>query len=198
MTPRPKQPLPHPPAGRDFREWVLTGFTYDVDSIYTSATNSKDHSEQLSFKVPPLFHALVQEFVAKYKELGYRSGSDFIRDALFHRMYQVMHREDDLGEPLWSKSLELMLAGDIERQQMEEALGQQLIDNTWTRVERCVADGWTGDAEDQIDRLHEVVTGWSKSDRRDAGLREIGEMRKYVERPEARRNVTRLNARRAQ
>lgn len=197
-APRTKAPLPHPPANREFSDWILAGqgFVYDVDTIYTSASNSKGFSETVSFKVPPLFNSLIKEFCAKYADLGYRNASDFLRDAVFHRMYQVMHREDDLQGPLWAKALELALEEALEQELLVEAQRERLIRNMWERVETLVANGYLNDAEDRIEELHDAITPWPKSDRREAALREVADMRKFLESPASRRNVTRLNSRR--
>ena len=169
--PYPKQPLPHPPRGKEFDEFLLTGFNYDVGTIYTSSSNSKGFSEQVSFRVPPIINSLIKQFMGKYAELGYRNSSDFLRDAVFHRMYQIMHMEDDLQDDLWRTAQELVVLDEMAEHDLRIAQGRELISKAWERVEEFVSDGWLSEAEDLIDKAHEAITGWPKGDRRELALR---------------------------
>ena len=193
--PYPKQPLPHPPRGKEFDEYLLTGFNYDVGTIYTSSSNSKGFSEVIGIRVSPMFAALIKQFHADYSHLGYRNQSDFLRDAVFHRMYQIMHMEDDLQGPVWEKAKEQIILDQLVNLDLEHARGRELLTKAWERVEQYIADGWMGEAEDLIDTVHDAVSAWPKGDRRDLAIREVAEMRKYMETPEARKNVTRLVSR---
>lgn len=97
------------------------GGSYDPDKFYTRATNSHDHGEKLTFKVPPEIYARLANLIDKDFP-DYKSIPDACRDLLAHGL--VM-REDQSG------SLEVKKYAKMFRAQLEaDRLADVLIKRT--------------------------------------------------------------------
>lgn len=67
---------------------------YDPNKFYVASTNDHDHSELIRFRIPQGFGGKIRRAVEQYPEYK-GSQAAFIRDAIVHRLYQL------LGESKW-------------------------------------------------------------------------------------------------
>jgi hypothetical protein len=66
---------------------------YDPGRVYVRATNAKDHSSTLQMACPREVLHWVSRIVADRPE--YKSRADFVRDAILHRIWQLVNMAED-------------------------------------------------------------------------------------------------------
>jgi len=72
---------------------------YSVDKFYVRSTNKHDHAASHRIYMPPEMVAEIARAVAKYP--WYRSTTDFVRDAIYHRLRWVDQDVDIPGLKEW-------------------------------------------------------------------------------------------------
>lgn len=80
---------------------LTSGKAYDPDATYCDASDGRGHYEQVNCKIPPRLEHVMDIIVAEHPT--YRSRQDFMRDAFFHRAYQLATQgptADPLAEQL--------------------------------------------------------------------------------------------------
>src|SRR3990167_1708695 len=64
---------------------------YHPDKFYVSASDSRGHNQPLQVYIPPQVHAMIRGLIES-KEFPFRSNSDFVRDAIRHRLQYLQSR----------------------------------------------------------------------------------------------------------
>lgn len=103
---------------------------YDPDEFYTRAVNQHDHSVVLSVRVDPGVMAEIDSMISQRTIPHYKNRTDFIRDALVHRLHYVMEKYEDLQTP----EFQMMLALEMEQSRVEQAR------RSVQTVEKLIAD----------------------------------------------------------
>ena len=82
-------------GGLDMAAWVggKDVNRYDPGRVYVRATNAKDHSSTLQMACPREVLHWVSRIVADRPE--YKSRADFVRDAILHRIWQLVNMAED-------------------------------------------------------------------------------------------------------
>jgi hypothetical protein len=80
-------------------DFTLDDPGYSPEKFYVKATDSKGHSANLRVHVPPIFAERVSALIASRTFPEYRTLADFVRDAMYHRLYQLEHRLYQFGVP---------------------------------------------------------------------------------------------------
>jgi hypothetical protein len=71
--------------------WQLEDPGYSVDKFYTQATDARGHSSDLHVRIPPDW-ARRLDVVFESRAFPYKTRSDIVRDALFHRLHHLSER----------------------------------------------------------------------------------------------------------
>lgn len=66
---------------------LTSGKAYDPNAVYCDASDGRGHYEQINVKLSPRLEHVIDIIVAEHP--NYRSRQDFIRDAMFHRAYEM-------------------------------------------------------------------------------------------------------------
>lgn len=105
-------------VGEDGSSWdtVREDADYSTHEFYTRATNKHDHSIPASVRLDPTIAAEINALVASGQIPHYRTMSDFIRDAVYHRMHFLSH-ELNVGD----EGLRGLLAREREQMRLEQA-----------------------------------------------------------------------------
>lgn len=89
---------------------------YSTHEFYTRATNKHDHSVPASVRLDPSISGEMNALIASGKIPHYRTVSDLIRDAIYHRMHFLTH-ELNVGD----EELRGLLAREREQTRLEQA-----------------------------------------------------------------------------
>lgn len=135
------------------------GTNYSPDDFYVRSVNKHDHAETIRLRMPNDVLGQVSQIV-QGKVFGehYRTTSDFLRDAVVHRLWylQQMIDNDELGRFL---HLEMSVAR-AERAKREVELALSTVD-IWDRTLEAIArEGDCELLEIQLDAVRVVVDGW--------------------------------------
>ena len=79
--------------------WKLTDSSYDPDKFYTEASDKSGRGDPVNARIPPQIAGTIAALVQSAKIPEYRTQSDFIRDAVVHRLHDIGVRVDS-GEIL--------------------------------------------------------------------------------------------------
>lgn len=91
---------------------LTSGKAYDPDAVYCDASDGRGHYEQINVKLSPRLEHVIDIIVAEHP--NYRSRQDFIRDAMFHRAYE-MATNGPTADPL----AEQLVEAEANRQRTE-------------------------------------------------------------------------------
>lgn len=150
----------------DFNPWKLTSSnpSYDPHEFYVRSTNKHDHSETVSLRIPGDVLAEWSGIVASERYPMYHTKSDFLRDAVVHRLNWIADEYQDEDLLRWVKQ-EQMLAR-IEALDRETALLTSIVKGWKVRVQAAkdAKDAWAVQQarkmiQEDIDEVREPYRG---------------------------------------
>ena len=69
--------------------WKLTDSSYDPDKFYTEASDKSGRGDPVTARLPSQASGSIAALVQSAKIPEYRTQSDFIRDAVIHRLHDI-------------------------------------------------------------------------------------------------------------
>lgn len=69
--------------------WNLVSSTYDPNHFYTEASDKSGRGDPVNARIPPQIAGTIAALVQSGKVPEYRTQSDFIRDAVVHRLHTI-------------------------------------------------------------------------------------------------------------
>ena len=78
----------------DPSEWEPDRSSYNPDNFYTFSQDTKGHSNAIHVRVPPNIMGAVDELVQSKIFEPLRTTSDFVRDAIHHRLHYLSERNN--------------------------------------------------------------------------------------------------------
>jgi Arc/MetJ-type ribon-helix-helix transcriptional regulator len=72
-------------------DWQLAD-AWSEDEVYTAATDKRGHSEDLHVRVPPDVARKIEVLIEARVHPKLRTRSDFVRDAIYHRLHYWQER----------------------------------------------------------------------------------------------------------
>ena len=76
----------------DPSEWEPDLSSYSLDNFYIAAQDTKGHGNTIHARVPPNIMRAVDELVQSKAFVQLRTSSDFVRDAIHHRLHYLSER----------------------------------------------------------------------------------------------------------
>lgn len=151
-------------VGADGSSWETSrdDADYNPDEFYTRATNKHDHSTPVSVRLDPTICGQMDALIASRDIPHYRTRTDIIRDAIYHRLHYVTH-DLNVGDDEFRE----LLTREREQARMEQARAQcadieKMIDTARANLADAAAkrDTWLLEAtreslQRQLDTLRE-------------------------------------------
>lgn len=127
---------------------------YSPGQFHVRATNAYDHSNSHRLHLPRELDGMAQEIVAMVP--AYRSVSDLIRDAIYHRVHYLSGR--GLNNPLVLRWLELEKGqAAIERAKTEVEMHKSIVEEARVTIEQLTEAGDWGQLELMLDSLEPTL-----------------------------------------
>ncbi len=92
--------------------WKLSTGSYDPDKFYTEASDKSGRGDPLNARVPPQIAGTIAALVQSAKIPEYRTASDFVRDAIVHRLHTIGEKVDS-GEITRTVNMVALLNDEI-------------------------------------------------------------------------------------
>lgn len=128
--------------------------TYRPENVYIHSTNRHDHSTVSRFRYPPHWSPFINEVVNLMPK--YRSVSDLVRDAIFHRVrYIAEHYQMSDEFKRWQED-ETRLA-NVQRTQARRALAKKQVSTMRQAVEEAYSEGDIDELYDLLEQAAEWV-----------------------------------------
>ena len=84
-----------PKKAVDPSEWDVDRSTYDMDKFYTTAKDTKGFSASMHTRIPPTIETQISRLVHSKRFEELQTPSDFVRDAIFHRLTYLSDKVND-------------------------------------------------------------------------------------------------------
>ena len=109
----------------DFNPWGLetedrTAATYDPADFHIASVNKHDHSSSVTFRAPGEVISELARMVASGDFPMYKTKSDFMRDAIVHRMHWLADNYDNEKMRQWVTRQSSLARLDARRDEVEE------------------------------------------------------------------------------
>jgi len=92
--------------------WKLSSGTYDPSKYYTEASDKSGRGDPANARIPPQIAGTIAALVQSAKIPEYRTQSDFIRDAIVHRLHTIGEKIDD-GDIIRTVNMVILLNDEI-------------------------------------------------------------------------------------
>lgn len=126
------------------------GSSFDLDDpayarhrFYTGGSDKRGHSERMSVRVPPIVAGEILRLVQSGKIPEYRTTSDMVRDAVYHRLHDL---EAMINDPKFTNRTSIVrLLAERQMEDLREEAAREYATRLTTRVEDLIrAADWTG------------------------------------------------------
>jgi hypothetical protein len=123
--------------------WQIAQVNYSPDHTYVRSTDGHGNYDQLrNVKITPALHAVLMEVIARGDLPDYRTVSDFVRDALVHRLWYIQNGNAQIAQAVNAEIIASEIATKIARNQsrtdMIRLYSEQLSafdqDGDWTSI----------------------------------------------------------------
>lgn len=93
---------------------------YSIDKFYTGSSDGKGHTTRMRVSIPPSVAALIGAVIESKRIPQYRRFTDFVRDAVQHRLHWVAEHLDDPHIKEQSKLTRFIAEQETRRQRVDE------------------------------------------------------------------------------
>lgn len=110
---------------------------YSPDKVYAAASDKRGHNERATVRCPPELLAGIAVAVGKRSLPEYDSVSDFIRDAMYHRLHYWQER---LGQDFDPGLTTLMMHMELDQQQSELQARRETVKKADSLVQAAITE----------------------------------------------------------
>lgn len=134
---------------------LTRGKKYDPDGVYTQSTDGKGHYEQARVKIPPQIEHLIAEMVAANP--SFKSGQDFIRNAIFHSLHKYLTSTPDVDPRLMAALEAERLSNMFDMEQRIYRSHQETMEQARTSLNQCIESGDWNNMNEIADAMDECA-----------------------------------------
>lgn len=99
--------------------WTLSDGAYDPNKFYTEASDKSGRGDPVNARIPPQIAGTIAALVQSGKIPEYRTQSDFIRDAIVHRLHDIGERVDS-GEIRRTVNMVVLLNQELQAERAKD------------------------------------------------------------------------------
>jgi hypothetical protein len=140
------------------QDWGTTDPSYSPHHLYTGSTDGKGNSHEVRVRIPPTVAGQIASMIEQRAVPGYRTGADFVRDAIIHRLKFLVDEMVDNPKVLRGVKGELSLAA-LQRMSEEISRHEEQVQQLRDGLKRASDNGNEQYLREAVGYAWDVVEG---------------------------------------